>query len=478
MFDAVAYADAVLPPTWRAKASIRATMFREQIALYDDPNQFKESHAGRRAGKSDGMPKSTCLDALDAGENEAVLIIAETLKKCRQLHWANLQAQVVKHRLPFVPDGQESSWTNPNGGKIIFWGLPDRASIELLRGFKVLSARVDESASLAPMLPRLVTDVLEPALGDTGGSLTLYGTPSVTRAGPWFDICEGSEAHKWSHHHWDVRNNPHFRSSKGGGAKWLESVLARNNWDWSHPTFRREYLGLFVDDTNRMVVEYLRTRNRVDSLPVDYNPDTWPKVAGIDYGYNDSFAIVVIVFDPHTAKKYVVHAEKKSKLTYDAAAEMLRTVLTQHRCTRVACDPAGGGKPFYETFNNKYGGELGVNLVSAHKVAGSLAESIRFQNTELRCERLFVVTPAAEPLALEWQVLPWKDDLRTKVDDAFAQDLFDAGRYALMEMLPWQAKPRPPQETPGERLQRELLEQSQRQAQRHTDPINSLLERW
>lgn len=473
----VEYAFAKLGPWWPKKRAIRRTMFREQLELHDDRAQFKATHTGRRGGKSDGMPKSAALDGLDAGHNEVVIIGAETLKKAKALHWANLQAVVLHHGLPFTPNGQDSAWITPSGGRIQFWGLNDAGAVELLRGFKLYSARFDESATIAPMLPRLVEHVIEPALGDTGGSLTLYGTPSVTRAGPWFDICAGSEKHKWSVRHWDVRSNPHFRVWRGGGEAWLREVLERNKWDPSHPTFQREYLGLFVDDATRMVVEFKRSRDCITELPKGYSL-AWAHVAGVDYGFNDSFAIVVLACDPYSGHRYFVHAEKAPGLTYDAAAEMLKRVLTQFRCTNVVCDPAGGGKPFYETFNRKYGQELGANVRSAHKVAGSVVESIRFQNTELRCERLHVLLPACQPLVDEWQVLPWKDDWRDETDDAYQQDLFDGGRYALMETIGWQPKQRPAEESDADRMERELREAAEKQARREAGGLNRLRERW
>ena len=461
---------------WRSKIAIRSTMFREQLDLHDDPAQFRECHSGRRAGKSDGAPKSACMDALDAGLNEVVLIGAETLKKARQLHWANVAATVRRFALPLVPNASDASWTNPAGGRIQFWGLNDSDAVEQIRGFELRSARFDEAATLAPMLRRLVVDVVEPALGNLGGTLTLYGTPSVTRAGPWFEICEGKEKHKWAHHHWDARANPHFRAGRGGAESWFAETLARNGWTWDSPTFQREYLGMFVDDATRRVVEYERAKHFLAQLPANYSAE-WPHVAGADYGYNDAFATVVLAFDPDTARKYVVHAEKASHLTYDDAADVLRRVIERWRCSSVDCDPAGGGKPFYETVNRKYGAELGARVQSAHKVAGSLVESIRLQNTELRCGRLFVCA-GAEPLAEEWQVLPWRDDYHTEVSESYPQDCFDAARYALMRMATWPARVRPPEESEAERLERQLREAAEQRAERDVSQMGVLAERF
>lgn len=454
--ELIAYADAKLGPWWRQKMAIRSTMFAQQLDLYDDPAQFKEAHAGRRGGKSDGMPKSCAMDGLDAKLNEVVLIGAETLKKARALHWANLQAVVKQFNLPFVANGQDATWTNPAGGCIRFVGLNDATSVEEIRGYKILAFRLDECATMAGYLPRLVESVLEPALGDLEGQATFYGTPSVTRAGPWFDICDGAEKSKWSHHHWDVRDNPHFWVGKGGGEAWLQSVLKRNAWSWHDATFQREYLGNFVDDPDAMVVSYKASRDAVTELPKDYSKD-WPHVAGVDVGHDDAFAVVVVAMCPtQPERRYILASEQQAKLTNDGMADMLARMVQQYGCQSVVCDPGGGGKAFYVTFSRKYADKMGINVRGAKKEAGSVVESVRWLNTELRCERLKVLCPDAQPLATEWQTLPWKDEFRQEPHPGYPNHLHDAARYAVSETLTWVPSVKPATLSEHERLEADI----------------------
>ena len=456
-------------PHWLTKCSIRASMFDRQLELHDCAALFKACAAGRRGGKSDGIAKSSCMDVLDAGPNEVVLLGADTLKKARGLHWANVAACAMTHGVPLTPNQQGAYWETPWGARIQFWGINDAMSVELMRGFKLKSARFDECATYAPMLERMVRDVLEPALGDTGGSLTLYGTPSYTRAGGWYDICEGRDAPKWTLFRWDARDNPFFRADRGGAAAYFADVIRRNGWTWDTPAFRREYLGEFVDDSGMMVCEFVRERDCVDALPEGYSLD-WPHVVGADYGYSDAFALAVTAMSPLApTARYVVHAETLAGADYDQCAEALKRVAERWRPRSVVCDPAGGGKPFYETFNRKYGAGLGIAVRSAHKVAGSLAESIRFLNTELRAGRLKLLMPGARPLADEMQVLPWKDEWRDTPHDAYAQDAFDAVRYALMETIAWQPREAPTPETESAALEREIKARFESKARARQD---------
>ena len=105
------------------KRALRAEMFDRQLALYDDPAQFKAGHPGRRSGKSTGMPICAALLVLDAGFNEVVLIAAETQRKARELHWASLHELCLKFNLPLTPNGQKGTFETPWGAKILFWGL-------------------------------------------------------------------------------------------------------------------------------------------------------------------------------------------------------------------------------------------------------------------------------------------------------------------------------------------------------------------
>jgi hypothetical protein len=527
----------VLGPYWRHKAAIRATMFDKQLALHDDLAQFKCCPAGRRGGKSDGIPKSSLIDLLDAGPNEAVILGAESVKKSMALHWGNVHARVVEHGLPLTPNVQQGAWMMPNGARLQFWGITDAGSVELLRGFKIRAARFDEVATYEEHLPRLVDDVLEPALGDLMGQLTLYGTPSYTRSGPWFDIAdpEGARAKRWSRHHWDVRDNPHFWVGRGGGAAWLAHILESHGWEWGSALFQREYLGLFVNDASWLVVDYDRARNAISAMPDAYakawqlteirpepgdSPESWrrklegrrvpryvgnwPHVMGVDYGYNDAFSMSPLTADPYSLDRFFPWAWKRAQLTYDDAADALALMLWILQCQNVVCDPAGGGKPFYATFNRRYATQLGTVVRSADKTAGSLVESIRFQNTELRTGRLKVLTrreprPAgaelpptlpvledvlacsdASMLTDEWAVLRWKDDYRTEIREgsAYPMDCFDAGRYSLIETMAWQAKPRPLQETDAARLERQLREETERSAHRELSVLEQLAERF
>lgn len=451
----------------RAIAAIRSELFDKQIALHDDPAQFRAAHPGRRSGKSEGMPRSCAIDVLDAGFNEAVILAAETQKKAKALHWANLHQLVIKHNLPLTPNANEGAWLTPWGARIQFWGLNDNGAVELLRGFKLRSARFDEVQTYSAMLPRLVSTVLEPALGDTGGSCTLYGTPSVTRKGDWADICLGVSP-GWAVHHWDVRDNKKFPRDANS---FLQQVLLRNKWNWdpndltkTHPIFAQEYLGLFVNDPSSQVFKYNDPRNVADSLPV--RADHGFCTMGIDYGTTDDPCAWVVVWSPRGSRDmYIVEARMEWNMLPDDAAEITHALISRWNPQKVVGDGGGLGAPYVLAFNRRYG-HLADRWVHPADKQGRLGQ-IAIVNGEIESGRVKVL-PAAKALADEWTVLPWKDGKRVEFKEGFLDHLSDAARYAVYAHLtevPEQPKTAPTLEELAEAAKDERLRRGREQAE-------------
>ena len=435
--------------------AIRDDLFDKQLAVYDDPAQFKANHAGRRGGKSTEIPSSSAEDTLDAGFNEVVIIGAETQKKARALHWANIQSIAVKHKLPLTPNIQEGSWSTPWGSKLIMWGLADQGAIELLRGFKLKAARFDEVQTYASMLPRLISSVIEPALGDTGGKCTLYGTPSETRSGPWADICLGVTP-GWSVHHWDVRDNKKFPRD---AMSMLQQVLLRNKWTWDHPIFQREWLGEFVNDIGQLVYKFDAKRNTAEALPCRLE-DGFCTI-GIDYGTKKDSCAWVVLWSPNGSREiYVVEARKEYGMLPDDAAVITKDFMDRWRPRRTVGDGGGLGAPYVEAFNRRYS-HLSDTYVRPAAKLGRLGQ-IAIVNGELSSGRIKLL-PGADDLKHEIQVLPWKDEKRLEEKEGFDNHAADAFRYAVNTHFADVPVAAPPPKS-AQQIEDEALAERQRRA--------------
>lgn len=409
---------------YRAIDAIRGEMFARQLAVIDDTSQFRAGHPGRRSGKSETIPRDCAIEALTAGENEAVILGAETQKKAKALHWNSVMGLVVRHGLPLVPRVQESAFVTPWNSRIVFWGLDRDKDTELLRGFKMRAARFDEAQTYSPKIPHLVSSVLEPALGDTGGSCIFWGTPTVTRIGPWSDICTGVTP-GWSVHHWTVLDNPKFPRD---ARSMLDQVLLRNKWTEDEPTFQREWMGRFVNDAGMMVYAYNATRNSALSLPCAL--DRGDATMGIDYGTtNDPTAWTVVWSQRGSRETYVLETVKRHGLLPDDAAAVTKSLLDRWQPTRIVGDGGGLGAPYVRAFNRRYSHLSNAYVQPADKL-GMLGQ-ITLTSNELAAGRIRLL-PASADLASELSVLPWKDAKREAQHPDYPNDCADSFRYAFV----------------------------------------------
>lgn len=430
----------------RIVTDIRRGMSPRQLELHDEPEQFRAAHPGRRAGKSEFIPRSAVLHVLRADYGETVVIGAETQKKAKMLHWAGINMLVKRHGIPLTPNVQDGTWSTPWGAKILFWGMNDKGAVELLRGFAVCAAFFDEVATYAGMLENLTLNVMEPTLATTGGPLTLCGTPSLTRSGYWFQLCAG-KIPGWKVHHWTLRENPFWKHPKFKTADaYLADLREKRGWEEDNTTYQREYMGRFVDDTSAQVFKLVRERN-VKPLPKSYDAATWIHTMGIDFGYSpDPCAWVVLASPPREKTTYVIHAEARLELSQDQAAEVTRALVDEYKPSQVVGDVNGAGKGYVETYNKRYGARAGAYIQNAKK--GEKLVQIDVVNTELRTGRLIICDGMSEELAGQMESLPWKDAHRQRAHPEYPDDMCDAARYALIAHKAYAHEPIKPVEPP------------------------------
>jgi hypothetical protein len=416
-------AEATKRSRWRE--ALLSELFDGQLAVHHDKAQFRADHSGRRSGKTERLPRSALVNALEAGFNEVVLIGAETKDKAKSLHWANISAVIDRHKLPFAPNASRGAFTSPWGSVIQFWGMKDRKSMELIRGFKLKSAEFDECATFAHLLKALTQDVLEPALGDTGGTATLSGTPSVTRAGNWFDICNGAPG--WSVHRRTVLDNPKFpRDARA----WLDSVLAKNEWASDCATYQREYMGRFVNDSDAQVYRYLPERNDIDAMPAHYDRSKWLHVLGLDFGVNDDCAWTVWTAHPHRHEMYIVRSFKQAGLLVDDAAKVTAELCDEFQPVDLPADTGGIGKPYAEQWNRRYAGRLGMPQMRPADKQEKRAH-IDLLNTDMRTGRIKLVKDECAELSSEYQSLPWHES-RLREHPGYPNHCCDSALYGYM----------------------------------------------
>jgi len=332
----------------------------------------------------------------------------------------------------------EGSISTASGAQFRLVGVDDKAAIEKVRGNKYRLVILDEASTYQEHMRRLINDAFRPGLGDVRGTIVLSGTPGYVCKGYWFDAAnEKLHYRAW---HWTLRENPHFPEPDVE----LAAVLAENKWTDEEPTYRREWLGLWISDESKLVFGgYDPSRNKFAAPAFD--PAHWIVTVGLDYGtQKDPSGIVVLGTPRGEDLTFALFARKYPKLLPDELSAELRAVVTQYKPDRAVGDSGGLGAPYVEEWNRRHATDAGITVQAASK-SEKLA-STELVNGAFRSSKL-IITPEAAELEDEVLYLPWFDEARTKSHPAYDDHLCDGLRYAFKEHTGyvWITKPEPPQ---------------------------------
>lgn len=410
-----------------------------QRGVLDDNSRLLTLCCSRRAGKSDLLGRLIAATLMECGFDEYVVFGARTLSIAADIVWPTLVAINEQYCLGWKLDNSDYTITTLRGGRFRLFGVNDHKSVEKARGKKYRLVICDEASTYEEYLRELVEKCFDPGTKDLRGRIILSGTPGYVKAGYWFEASQG-KVKGWSNHHWTIFDNTYIPDVAAALAETRDMF----GWDEEHPTYVCEYLGRWVDNSSMLVCGDYSDANAVWTLPGGYSKTGWRHVIAMDYGYNDACAWLVIAVDPHSGERYVVKYISEKQLKGDRPVEITRELVAEFDTTYAVSDPAGGGKPFFETFNAKHGAEMGCIIRAANKI--DLLGSVRLVNAELRELRLKFYMPEASGAVSEIKRLLWKDERRDKILEgpAFPGEALDTLRYGVLETVAWVAKDRPP----------------------------------
>lgn len=325
----------------------------------------------------------------------------------------------------------DAVWWHQNGSRGRLAGAETRADIEYLRGAAAEAdiVLIDEGKSFAPgLLRELMRDVIEPGLMTRDGIVIMGGTPGLIPRGAFYEAtCEAAritvelptgellddgtskleklaiptcvpyerrkdpyyaetfaryeqlskiaatadedeeeaEADEpWSLHTWTVKDNIAWPK------QWRRAlrVKRRNKWKDDHPTWRREYLGEWVQDSEGMVYAFAALRDsgsvnwypiRTTECPTGLPPEDgpWHLVMGLDIGFEDDTAIVLCGYSERVAELRHVADYKAPHMLADELATKLEDFIIKYGMPEmIVADTGGGGsKILVETLAQRYG---------------------------------------------------------------------------------------------------------------------------
>lgn len=399
------------------------SLFKKQRLFFADKSRFKCALNTRRSGKS----HLAAVRLLEAARKQVCMCpyIALTRESARRIMWPTFQQLNDKYSLG--AEMSESALTIKLGKSEIFLvGADQKNFMNRLRGGKYGLAVLDESQSYREHIEELIDDVLTPTLIDLNGDLDLYGTPGIKPSGYFFDVTTGAKK-GFSVHKWSILDNPYIPNSKA----FIDEMMANKGWTEQNPTYRREWLGEWVLDLDAMLLKFHRDRNTYSEKP---KGPSWNRIIGIDYGWHDETAFVVLSYSDAHPHIFVEHAESHPEMIPSKIAAKLHALIETWSPISIVADTGGLGKSITEEMRQRYH----LPIKAAEK--SEKATNISLLNGDLIDGKIFIKASLSK-LIEQIENLPRGEDMLEA--DGFEADLFDALLYAFREARHYTFKPSP-----------------------------------
>lgn len=446
-----------------------------QEAFLADDTRVRVLICGRRTGKTVVLRVEAIRAAL-AMKNEPdiyVVYITNTLSNGERQFWKPLKRMLRDLGYSFRANNSSYVIEIDGAGCIRMASASDLEQIERIRGDGSPLVIIDECGTYTtPLLLALVTECAEPMTLDVGGRLILAGTPGPTLSGYWYE--KSGPAANGAVYRGDLRCNPHLMRSVPAGPEreaaieaFLVDVRTENGWDEDHPTYVREWLGLWAQDDEALVFPLAANRNDYPGAGHDLGEGPfglpshsttgirlavadWRIVIGVDVGFTAANAYAVVATHPSLTRSFVLRTFKRREQFIPEMGRELRKLREDFAISwhgrryqpSVVIDAGGMGKIHAATLSAK----LGVPVKPADK--REKGSSIAVTRDEVKSGRIAVLRldqwgedPNAA-LADEWHVLVWNEK-RDGIADDQEDHATDAVLYALRDLRDFTRKEPP-----------------------------------
>jgi hypothetical protein len=402
----------------KKKFSIEDFCFDKQIDFIRDPARFKTAVCSRRAGKSIACAADLINTALTKKGDVAYLTLSRVSAK--RIIWRELLKINKDYELGGIPDNTDLSLKMPDGNIIFVSGAKDATDAEKWRGMAFSKIYIDESQAFRAYIQDLIEDILEPALTDYNGSLSLIGTPGPVPAGYFYDAAHNPA---WSHHAWTMQQNPHIKLKSGREPiEIIQELANRRGLKVSDASIQREYFGQWIKDLDSLVFKF----DNIANICLDI-PKNLTYIFGIDIGYKDADAIAVLGYSHFTGKVYLVEELVTSKQDITSLVGQIKALQDKYKPVKMVMDAGALGKKIQEEIRIRH--QLPIEAADKHRKF----EYIALLNDDLRSGK-FQAYPGSR-FAEDTNLVQWNydDPARPKVSDVYHTDIGDAILYAHRE---------------------------------------------
>ena len=424
--------------------------FEAQTKFITDPCRWKTALCPRRSGKSYTIGIYAFHTALTK-PNARILYLALTGHQARKIFWTDIAGPLLaKFDIGVNFSENRQALEFENGSIIyIFGGDTAEKDRNSLLGGKYDLIIIDEAQDFKFSLKELF-DGLKPTLTDTLGTCVLIGTPGNQTWDMFYDVTTKSteiveldgKRHEhlkypgWSNHTWTPVDNPHMRDN------FLSEIAAEkkaNPFIELSPTFQQHRLGKWVVETSSLVYRF-EPLNLINELPTN----GYMYILGIDLGWNDATAFVVLAYAHYDPTIYIVETFKASSLDFTATANIIKDKFQkQYNLVYYVVD--GANKQGVEEMKARH--QLPLN--SAEKQGKY--EAIMMMNSDFVARNIRILNhPATLPLRDEYSKLIWAKQTNQSENPKEHPDcknhLCDAALYAYRSAQRYVSRTRiPPQ---------------------------------
>jgi hypothetical protein len=458
-------------PAEQISEAMRAELAPKFQAIWDADNPREYMRMGRRVGKSHYLIRKQAAKAAQGNPESINPFILPTFKSATMAIWPLAKRIVLRHFPEARTDETMKIITLPTGARLVYGGCETMADVGRWYSMAFEIAIVDERGNFPDsVLVELDDEALEPALMDYGGVFSGSGNPGRVLRGRWYDQSkDGVRSDPTPIYVGDARENPYLGQP---AAAYFEAVKKRHGWTDQSPTFRRQYLGDWVEDSEGLVFP-LTAANVIDALPLTSRAggalpaSMWRYVIGVDVGVVDATAIAVVAGHPLDNREFVVSAEKHSNWITGQLAVRLRELRKQYPYAPIVLDTGGMGKLHAEELTRRF--QLSIEAAEKREKESA----IRTTRDMVISERVVLLDgPCCDVLRDEWSVLGFDEDKRG-LEDGMPDDATHAVVYAFRRLRHYSTTEAAPELPPVQALAKQLRDR--RIAQLRPQPGR---ERW
>ncbi len=434
------------------RADFRDPTFVKQADVLGDKSRAQAWQCTRRAGKSTTWAKK-CLTRIVNNPNSKALYLALTLDSARGILWDMIEQELDTRKIPHKAHKQPGYFELTNGSSLKLFGV-DATYREMKRilGQKFSEVGIDEAGSMTIDMKTLVYQMIWPTLSDLEGSLTLLGTAENIPRTFFEDVTMGKDKTlPWSIHKWTAYENPYMVRQ---WTKTIDEFIQNDPQVVNTSWFKTHYLNLWCADDDLLIV-----RTRDYSFTQELPKREWFYVMGVDLGFNDASAFIVLAYHPDEKFIYVVHASKSKEMDFTDVANQIKILKQKFPVYQVVVD--GANKQGIEEMKKRHS----VQMINAEKQ--DKATFLRMIADDVTQGHLKIL-PEASALADEWAQLQWKKD--TQDEDARCENhLSDAALYSWKFTVNNKVITREIKWTPDEELLNQFRKEAEQEQQRQSE---------